>query len=454
MKKAILFFFALVMALNASAQTVAGTWTGRLSVGGTQLTVALNITDNGDGTYACTLDSPDQGVKGIPAEITVTDGTKVKVTIASLMAAYEGEIKDGELKGTFTQQGYPLQLDMKPGEVKPNRPQTPAEPYPYATKEVTVSNKADGAELSGTLTYPVGYGNMDKKSVPVVVMVTGSGLQNRDEEVFGHKPFLVLADYLARNGIASLRYDDRGTGKSTGDTGGMTSESNMRDALAVVESVRKSGEFGKVGVLGHSEGGAIAFMTGARGKADFIVSMAGTGVSGKDILLSQNRVLLAKAGTPAGMVDDYCKALGGVLDAIASADSIADPKAEAQAVVARTGVSLPAPAVDNLAKVIETCTPWLKYFISYDPSADISGVKCPVMAVNGSKDTQVTAADNLSAIRRLLPKNSLNEVKEYDGLNHLFQHCATGNVTEYNQIEETMSPEVMADIAAWINKVK
>lgn len=454
MKKTILLFFAFLMALSVQAQSVDGSWTGKLSVGGTQLTIVLNITKGADGKFACTLDSPDQGAKGIPADITVTDGTKVKVSIANLMATYEGEVKDGEMKGTFTQQGFPFPLNLKPGEAKLNRPQTPKEPYPYVTKELTVSNQADGAELSGTLTYPVGYEKMDKRSVPVVVMVTGSGLQNRDEEVFGHKPFLVLADYLARNGIASLRYDDRGAGKSTGDTGKMTSETNMRDALAVVEAVRKSGEFGKVGVLGHSEGGAIAFMIGARGKADFIVSMAGTGVSGKDVMLAQNRILLVQAGTPTGMADDYCKALGGVLDAIASTGSIADPKTEAQAVVARTGVSLPAPAVDNLAMVIETCTPWLKYFISYDPSADIRNVKCPVMAVNGSKDTQVTATENLSAIRRLLPANKMNVVKEYDGLNHLFQHCTTGIVTEYNQIEETMSPEVMADIAAWINKVK
>lgn len=454
MKKAILFFLAFITALTASAQTVAGTWTGKLSVGGTQLTVALNITDNADGTYSCTLDSPDQGVKGIPAEITVTDGTKVKVTIASLMAAYEGEIKDGELKGTFTQQGFPFPLNLKPGEAKLNRPQTPKEPYPYVTKELTVSNHADGAELSGTLTYPVGYEKMDKKDVPVVVMVTGSGLQNRDEELFGHKPFLVLADYLARNGIATLRYDDRGKDKSTGNPATATVESNMRDALAAVEAARGMGEFGKVGVLGHSEGGLIAFMLGAQGKADFIVSMAGPGVGGDSILLAQNRRMLVQSGMPAGLADGYCKALKGILTAMAGTESISDPNAKAQEIVKQTGVNLPAPAVANLAKVIESGTPWLKSFISYDPTGDIKAQKCPVMAVNGSKDMQVIADENLSAIRGLLPANKMNVVKEYDGLNHLFQHCTTGMVTEYNQIEETMSPEVMQDIAGWINKVK
>lgn len=441
----------MICAVTIQAQSLDGSWTGKLSVGGTQLTVVLNITKNADGTYACTLDSPDQGAKGIPAEITVTDGTKVKVTLAALMAQYEGELKDGELKGTFTQQGYPFPLDLKPGTVTPNRPQTPKEPYPYATEEVTISNDADNVTLAGTLTYPVGYDKMKKADVPVVVMVTGSGLQNRDEELFGHKPFLVLADYLARNGIASLRYDDRGAGKSTGNPATSTTESNMHDALAAIEAVRNMGGFGKVGVLGHSEGGAIAFMLGARGKVDFIVSMAGPGVSGTAILLAQNRLALAQGGMPANLVDDYCKALEGVFKAMTGTESIADPKAKAEEIVKQVGSNLPPQAVDNLAKVIESGTPWMKYFLAYDPSNDIKAVKCPVMAINGSKDLQVIAADNLTTIRSLLPANSKNVVKEYDGLNHLFQHCTTGQFTEYNQIEETISPEVMADIAKWIN---
>lgn len=454
MKKTILLFFAFLMALSVQAQSVDGSWTGKLSVGGTQLTIVLNITKGADGKFACTLDSPDQGVKGIPADITVTDETKVKVSIANLMATYEGEVKDGEMKGTFTQGGMPFTLNLKPGTVKLNRPQTPVEPYPYATKEVKIDNKADNVSLGATLTYPVGYEKMDKKDVPVVVMVTGSGLQNRDEELFGHKPFLVLADYLARNGIATLRYDDRGMDKSTGNPATATVESNMRDALAAVEAARGMGEFGKVGVLGHSEGGLIAFMLGAQGKADFIVSMAGPGVGGDSILLTQNRRILTQSGMPAGLADGYCKALKGILTAMAGTESISDPNAKAQEIVKQTGVNLPAPAVANLAKVIESGTPWLKSFISYDPTGDIKAQKCPVMAVNGSKDMQVIADENLSAIRGLLPANKMNVVKEYDGLNHLFQHCTTGMVTEYNQIEETMSPEVMQDIAGWINKVK
>ncbi len=453
MKKTILILFALIMAFSAAAQTVEGSWTGKLDVMGTQLNLVFNITKGADGAFACTMDSPDQGAKGIPAEITVTDGVNVKISMPALMAAYEGELKDGMLKGTFTQSGMSFALDMKPGTVERRRPQTPKEPYPYATEEVTFTNTADNATLSGTLTYPVGFDGMKKGTVPVVVMVTGSGLQNRDEEIFDHKPFLVIADFLARNGIATLRYDDRGAGKSTGDAVNGTTENNMKDALAAVDYARGTGKFGGTGVLGHSEGGAIAFMLAARGKADFIVSMAGPGVRGDSILLAQNRRGMMQGGVPANMADDYCKVLAKMFVVMAQPGTVADPAAKVREIAKETGVSLPEPLVQNFAKSMEICTPWLKYFIGYDPSADIKAVKCPVMAVNGSKDVQVVAADNLEAIRRLLPENSRNLIKEYPGLNHLFQHCTTGLTTEYGQIEETVSPEVMQDIAAWIAEV-
>ena len=452
MKKAILFLITLFAAVLASAQTIEGSWTGKLNVMGTQLNLVFNITKTDGGKLTCTLDSPDQGAKGIPAEITVSGGVKVKINIPAIMASYEGELADGQLKGTFSQGGMPFPLDLKPGKVERNRPQTPKAPYPYTTEEVTFTNTADNATLSGTLTYPADYEKMKKKTVPVVIMVTGSGQQNRDEEVFDHKPFLVLADFLARNGIASLRYDDRGTGKSTGDAANATTENNMKDALAAIDFARHTGKFGSVGVLGHSEGGTIAFMLGAQGKADFIVSMAGPGVRGDSILLEQNRMALVGAGVPQQFADAYCKALGRILDGIKDGSALRWPAIAVHVAAQQTGANLPEPIMQNLKAVIQQCTPWFKYFISYDPSADIRSVKCPVMAINGSKDAQVAAAGNLTAIRRLLPPNSLNLIKEYHELNHLFQHCTTGLPTEYAQIEETMSPEVMQDIADWIKK--
>lgn len=454
MKTILTIIMMFLTTVNAGAQELIGSWSGKLNVGQTELSIVFNIANDKDNKLTCTMDSPDQNVKGIPAEITVTDGTKVTINISAIMATYEGELKDGMLKGTFSQSGMSFPLDMKPGKAERNRPQTPKEPYPYKTEEVTFSNTEDNATLSGTLTYPVGYEKMKKGTMPVVVMVTGSGLQDRNEELFEHKPFLVIADFLARNGIASLRYDDRGMGKSTGDVADATTENFMKDALAAVEYARGTKNFGKTGVLGHSEGGCIAFMIAATGKADFIISMAGTGVRGDSILIEQNRVLLKMNGYTDKMCNDYAKALRGIYDFIISGKTTDDAKATVKEITGNAGISLPEAAADNMAKIMEMRNPWLNYFIALDPQPYIAKAKCPVMAVNGNSDTQVIASTNIGSIEKLLPKNEKNMVKTYNGLNHLFQHCTTGSVSEYGKIEETISPEVLSDIATWIKSVE
>lgn len=401
MKRTIFILCALFTTFTIMAQTLDGNWTGKLNVMGTQLNIIFNITKVDGNALVCTMDCPDQGVKNIPADIIVTDGVNVKINVNAINASYEGKLKDDLIEGT----------------------------------------------------YPLGYEKGASRSVPLVVMVTGSGQQNRDEELLEHKPFLVLADYLARNGIASLRYDDRGTGKSTGDVTNATTENFMKDALAAVDFARNTKNFGHVGVLGHSEGGTIAFMIGAQGKADFIVSLAGLGVKGADILLAQNQFGLLQNGTPVQVVTDFRKVLVKVLRVMSSSERVPNPAAKVQKIAEEADVTIPAPLMQDLAQSIDLCTPWLRFFINYDPAADIRAVKCPVMAINGSKDTQVFAEENLPAIRRLLPESNLNIVKEYPGLNHLFQHCTTGLPIEYFQIEETMSPEVMQDITIWIKKV-
>ena len=449
MNKMSTLLIMLFICLNATAQDITGSWTGKLNLNGMKLNLVFNITKDKDGTMTCTFDSPDQGAKGIPAEISVTDGTKVKIDISAIKATYEGEMKDGMLKGSLSQSGMSFPLEMKPGTVKRNRPQTPRPPYPYTTEEVTFGNAADNVSLSGTLTYPEGFDKRAKGSVPVVIMVTGSGLQNRDEEIFDHKPFLVIADFLARNGIASLRYDDRGAGKSTGDPATATSENNMKDALAAIEYIHKTGKFGKTGILGHSEGGCIAFMIAARGKADFIVSMAGPGTDGTEILVKQNEMALKLSGVPTETADEYCKALRAVLTAVTHNDTTST----VHDIIKRAGIKLPAPAINNLSMVMKQCSsPWMRYFIAYNPAEDIKNTRCPVMAINGGKDTQVEAETNLAAISNLLPQTSGNLIKTYPWLNHLFQPCTTGLPAEYGQIEQTISQEVLKDIAEWINK--
>ena len=409
MKKIILSFCLLLSWAGAFAQKpIEGDWMGKLSLGSQSLTIVLHVNCNVQGKVECTLDSPDQGVKGIAVETDYCSSDSISVSIASLALSYQGKLKGDEIVGTFTQ-GQPFPLTLKRGEEKLNRPQNPVAPYPYKTEEVAFKNVADGATLVGTLSYPVGY---KKGKTPVVLMVTGSGQENRDEEIFDHKPFLVIADYLARHGVATLRYDDRSFGKSTGgDVEHATTLDFMRDAASGVDFLRASKQFGKVGILGHSEGGSIAFMLGAKGKVDFIISMAGIGVKGDTALTAQ-----------------------------------------ANKILELTGQSMRFSTHQYRMNAIIERSPWLNFFIDYDPSGDISKTLCPVMAINGSRDVQVIPSLNLMGIKAHLKPNSKNIIKEYPSLNHLFQHCKTGNVLEYRMIEETISPEVLEDIVRFIKQ--
>lgn len=411
-----LLTFAVAQAQVANTTTaLLGAWTGKLDLGTAKLTLVLHF-EQKDGFVACTMDSPDQGAKGIGVYKDYLSEDSVALSVQSLGVTYRAKLKDGQLDGTFMQNGLRLPLVLKKGELERRRPQMPAAPYPYKTEDVTFVNQADNATLSGTLTYPVGYETMKKKDVPVVIMVSGSGLQNRDEELFDHKPFLVLADHLARHGIASLRYDDRGFGASRGGDRVQKDATTLdykRDAEAGIQYLRSLKKFGKVGVIGHSEGGNIAFMLGADKKVDFVVSMAGVGVKADTALTAQANKILELQGQPARL-------------------SVEQYRQNVQALQ----------------------SPWMNWFVDYDPTADIAAVKCPVMAINGDKDCQVISSLNLPSIRQLLQKNKRHLVKEYPSLNHLFQHCQTGLPTEYGNIEETISPEVLTDIVEWINGVK
>ena len=433
---------------STSVETVSevleGPWSGKISVGQTELTLVFNFAVSDDGSLSVTLDSPDQGAEGIEAECDAAALPMLRVNIPSLLASYSGILYGGNIVGTFSQGGLSLPLTLTKGEPRLSRPQTPRPPYPYVTEDVSFRGGSPEVTLAGTISYPSGYSasapvgsavpaataastaqdkapGSDNTAPVAVVMVSGSGLQDRDEQIFGHRPFLVIADCLARNGIASLRYDDRGFGESTGaeSVGTATTEDFMQDALAAVEYLRGTGRFSRIGVLGHSEGANIAFMLGALGKVDFVISLAGIGVKGDEALTAQvNRIAELSGQKIELSVEDFRRS------------------------------------------ALMQNQPWLSWFIDYDPTADISGTACPVMAVNGSLDSQVISSLNLVAIAEKLPEGSAdgefgekNFVKEYASLNHLFQHCTTGAPTEYRGIEETVSEELLADIAAWIREI-
>ncbi len=412
MKKSIITTLLAFVALTGLAQVntttaLLGSWSGKLKAGVTSLTIVLHL-EQADGYVKVSLDSPDQGAKGISGFKEYLSDDSVAIKIESLGVTYRARLKEGKLDGTFSQRGFSFPLVMTKGVPEVKRPQTPKPPYPYETEEVTFTNEADSAMLAGTLTYPMGY---DKKQKPMVVLfVSGSGQQNRDEELMDHKTFLVISDYLARQGIATLRYDDRATGKSVGgEVKNATSEDFARDAAAGIDFLRNKKAFSKIGILGHSEGGTIAFMLGAQKKVDFIVSLAGPTVKGDTLLAAQSNRILGLSGQPATMTIEKYR------------QTVASMKNH-----------------------------WIDWFNDYDPTENIRKTRCPVFALNGDHDCQVISTLCLPALKQLLPPSKKHLIKEYPSLNHLFQHCKTGLPEEYSQIEETISPEVLQDIATWI----
>lgn len=442
--KRLVFLWLVCFVSVMNAQTLHGSWKGELNVGGVKLRLVLNVTSDGK----CTLDSPDQGAKGIPAELEYASQDSLSVVVKAVGARYDGKLKEGRIQGIFRQAGQAFPLVLQPGGVALRRPQTPVPPFDYQTEEVVFENKEHQVKLGGTLTYPVGFDRSNGKSVPVVLMVTGSGLQNRDEEILGHKPFAVLADYFAKHGIASLRYDDRGVGKSKASAKDITTYTNYVDALSGVDFLKNMKCFGRIGVLGHSEGGTIAMMLASRNKkkVDFVISMAGAALGGDSVLWEQNYVALRMSGLSEKVAGDYCKTLKKVLHLMSEDNQGVSGQLED----ILNEVELPAQLKENLRLVQKTMTPWLDYFVRYNPAEDISGVKCPVMVINGSLDMQVLPSSNLAAFEKLLPKGKKTWIKEYPGLNHLFQHCVLGTVAEYGRIEETLSEEVLRDVTEWV----
>ena len=424
----IVMILALMSVAVVTLKAQTGAWTGKLKVSGVELALIFNI-----GEESATLDVPDQGAKDIPVEVSRDAVGGITLNVPAINASFKGLWAGKAIAGTFTQHGMSFPMTLTPGAPVVRRPQTPVGPFPYTTEEVSFSN--GDAVLKGTLTMPA---DCDRKT-PVLVMVTGSGLQNRDEELFGHKPFAVIADAFARAGIATLRYDDRGFGESTGDVVLCTTEDLKNDALAGVKLLRD--RFERVGVIGHSEGGTIALMLAGERQVDFAVSLAGMIVSGAETLLAQNRRAFESAGLPESEVEAFARLLSDTFTAI------------------RTRAPLPSAdnydITDTLRKNYAAAlpsfrTPYMEFFLGLDLSASLSGITCPVMALNGTKDTQVQCDRNIAALEAGLPSNSRSVIRAEDGLNHLFQHCVTGEVSEYKSIEETFSPEVLSEMIAWI----
>ncbi|WP_337390128.1 alpha/beta hydrolase family protein [Prevotella sp.] len=458
-KKRLMSLLLILIPLLTSAQDLKGAWKGLLEVGPAKLNIVFHIHDDNN----VTMDSPDQGAMELPTKVVCMQEDSISVTMPRLGAQYAGKLVGEEINGTFSQMGHSFPLILKRGEIKMNRPQTPQPPFEYTTQEVVFHNKGidaktglptEGGEawLGGTLTYPKGF----KTGMPVILMVTGSGQQNRDEELMGHKPFLVIADYLARHGIATLRYDDRGVGKSTGNMAMITLQSNMLDAEAGIDYLKSTKKFGKIGVLGHSEGGIISYMLAARGKADFVVSLAGPVLPGDSVLLMQNRDLLTAAGLDKDNVEKYATALSRVFKYRMSEQKMKfSDKPESLVPMLTMDIALLPELRKNLIETVKMVdSPWLVSYLKYDPATDIRKINSPVMLIIGDNDKQVNATANIQAAENILPKavKAKSLLKAYPTLNHLFQPSETGSPGEYAKIETTISEEVLDDITSWIIK--
>lgn len=444
----LLSFLAFVIC-SLSVYPFSGSWRGDLNVGMSKIPLVFNFTEEKDGKTSCTLDSPLQNVTGMSGEILSLDNDSISIRFNKINATFSGVIQDNNtIKGSFTQAAYILPLTLSPElPLLERRPQTPQPPFPYSVTDHLILS-FDGAGLAASLTMP---DDKNLKNIPLVVMVSGSGPQNRDEEIFGHKPFEVIADYLARHGIASLRYDDRGFGESEGDFGSSTTYDFKKDAEHVLYFAKSIDRIGKVGFLGHSEGGSIALMSAAENIPDFVISLAGMVDSGKNTMLRQNRHSMERMGLLQAQVDEYVDFIEYLFGLMEDEGKTASRKQIDVVALARERGLTPTPVLmQSLKNNIDKRTIWFDTFLSVDPSSVISKISCPVLALNGTKDTQVDSSSNLPIIRDSVASAIIYEL---EGLNHLFQHAETGEITEYEGIRETISPDVLELISAWISKL-
>ena len=457
----LLIYFPYILGQNvADNNSITGSWLGKLSTGAIQLRVIFNFSVIGKDSLVATLDSPDQGAKNIKMGQVKVTGQSLKVSAPAIMGEYNGTIKsDTTIEGTWKQAGntMPLNLSKLKGEFTINRPQEPKPPYPYTSEEVTFTNNQFNIKLAGTLTIPNGKGPFK-----AVIMITGSGPQNRNEELMGHKPFLVIADYLSRNGIAVLRYDDRGVGSSQGKYSDATSADLATDAQAAFNFLKNYPKINpkNIGLMGHSEGGLIApIVASTNTDIGFIVSLAGPGVTGQQIIIRQSEDISRLSGVKESDIRESTETSKKVYKILRKEND--NKKAELKILAIQKEIQEKKKASkEEIEKAVNQVKisfganqyTWFRYFIMTDPATFWKKVKCPVLALNGEKDLQVAAKENLPAIENALKWGGNESVKvmKLPGLNHLFQHCKTGLPSEYATIEETFSPEALKIISEWI----
>lgn len=459
MRKLISTILIGFIAMTVFGQDITGQWNGLLKVQGAQLRVVFNINKTGNG-YSSTMDSPDQGAQGIPVTSTNFENSILKLVVTNAGIEYEGTLgKNNIVTGDFKQGGRSFPMNLSKDIVQKEklvRLQEPTKPYSYYEEDVTFENKRAGVVIAGTLTLPKKEGVF-----PVVILISGSGPQNRDEELLGHKPFLVLADYLTTNGIAVLRFDDRGTAASTGNFETATSLDFSTDVEAGVKFLQSRKEINqrKIGLIGHSEGGMIAPMVASRSNdIAFIVLLAAPGIPGDQLLLLQQAAIAKASGASNADIQKSREINKGAFDIVAKSSNSEQLKTDLTDYIKKVLQNDPDKPAEisyddyvnqQVARVLNL---WMIYFLKYNPAIVLEKVKCPVLAINGEKDLQVPPNENLEAIKKALTRGGNKKVttKELQNLNHLFQECKTGLPNEYATTEQTFSPIALTEVLSWI----
>ncbi|MDF1809075.1 MAG: alpha/beta hydrolase [Phycisphaerales bacterium] len=434
-----------------------GTWKSTINRNGVDLRIILHITTTERGTSA-KVDSPDTMAMNIPVSDLAREGDSVHYKLPIIDGVFTGSLIDVDtLSGTWVVPGNDditityVRSEESESDAVRNRPQVPSKPYGYITEEVVYDNMhAEGVTLAGTLTLPEGDGPF-----PAAILISGSGPQDRNETVFGHQPFLVLADHLTKQGIAVLRYDDRGVAESTGDFSAATSADFATDANAACAYLltRSEIDHDSIGFIGHSEGGLIApIAIQDNSTVSFMVMLAGPGTSSQQIVLSQNRLIALSQGTSEEVISKNAKINKKIAKAVAESSSVEDAAEQVRAILtpeAMKAMGVNETQVDMI--VAQNSTPWTRYFLGYDPVNFLPQIDIPILALNGELDLQVPSQENLDGLRSMLKDHPDATIIELEGLNHMFQHAKTGAMGEYNDIEETFSPEAMSIVADWIN---
>lgn len=449
MKKSIVIIFAVLATQVVSSQNFEGKWAGILNVSGMKLHLIFNISKDANG-YISTLDSPDQGAKGIPVTQTKITNSILNLEIPAGKIEYNGELKKDTIYGKFKQNNQEFEMNLSRAtseDFEKKRPQEPMAPFAYYTEDVTFENKIQKNTLAGTLTLPSKEGKF-----PVVVLISGSGPQNRDGALFGHKAFLVLSDYFTKNGIAVLRYDDRGVGQSTGNFKEATTADFATDVTSAVAylKTRKEINSSKIGLIGHSEGGLIAPMVASENKTiDFIVLLAAPALRGNQLLLLQKEKIERIMGISESEITKGQALFSELYKMISEKQKSENLKTYLKS---QLGAEFKDDDADAILQQLESN--WMQFYINYDPSTALRQSKCAVLALNGENDLQVPFKQNLDIIKNVLEKagNKNFKIKSYPKLNHLFQSSLTGNPSEYQVIDETFSPVVLEDIKDWILK--